>query len=200
MDTGAAASIVYLYSEPGSTMRLDLMRKQPGNTFALKKAVLSQYSICCMNMDCWTESYGLNTATLSLSSVMFSTRNFHPLSRTSSTKPVDHVVLGSEGCSKDCRKAFLQTNTFLVVRILVHTVNLLVVPLLSFTPDTFEYLPETVSVVCYRPYRFFHFSVISPFLIIVIRTVDLHQLARQSDAQFVLLYNLYRYLFLYFGL
>ena len=34
-------------------------------------------------------------------------------------------------------------------------------------------------------------SVISPFLIIVIRTVDLHQLAHPSDAQFVFLYNLY---------
>ena len=99
-----------------------------------------------------------------------------------------------------CRKAFLQTDTFLVVHILVYTVNLLVVLPLSFTPETFEYLPETVSVLRCRPYRFFHFSVISLLLIIVIRTVDLHQLARPSDAQFVFLYNLYRYPLLYLGL
>lgn len=105
----------------------------------------------------------------------------------------------SQRCLDTCWKAFLQTDTFLVVHILVYTVNLLVFPLLSFTPETFEYLPETLYVLGCRPYRFFHFSVISPFLIIVIRTVDLHQLAHPSDAQFVFLYNLYCYLFLYLG-
>ena len=103
-------------------------------------------------------------------------------------------------CLDPCRKAFLQTDTFLVVHILVHTVNLLVVPLLSFTSETFEFLPETLSVLGCRPYIFFHLSVISLLLIIVIRTVDLHQPARPSDAQFVFLYNLYCYLFLYLGL
>ena len=103
-------------------------------------------------------------------------------------------------CLNPCRKAFLQTDTFLVVHILVHTVNLLVVPILSFTPETFEYLPESVSVLGCRPYSFFNFGVISLLLIIVIRTVDLHQLARSSDAQFVFLYNLYCYLVLYLGL
>ena len=86
-----------------------------------------------------------DTATLSLSSIMFSTRNFLLHSRTSPSKSREHVVLGC------------------------------------------------------RPYCFFLFSVISPFLIIVIRTVDLHQLARPSDTQFVFLYNLYCYLFLYLG-
>ena len=54
-------------------------------------------------------------------------------------------------CLDPCRKAFLQTDTFLVVHILVHTVNLLVVPILSFTPETFEYLPESVSVLGCSP-------------------------------------------------
>ena len=103
-------------------------------------------------------------------------------------------------CLDPCRKAFLQTDAFLVVHILVHMLNLLVVPLPSFTSETFEYLPETVSVLGCRPYRFFTFSVISLLLIIVVRTVDLHQLARPSNAQFVFLYNLYCYLFLYLGL
>lgn len=71
-------------------------------------------------------------------------------------------------CLDPCRKAFLQTDTFLVVHILVPTVNLLVVPILSFTPETFEYLPESVSVLGCCPYRFFNFSVISLLLIIVI--------------------------------
>lgn len=49
----------------------------------------------------------------------------------------------SQRCLDTCWKAFLQTDTFLVVHILVYTVNLLVFPLLTFTPETFEYLPET---------------------------------------------------------
>ena len=42
-----------------------------------------------------------DTATLSLSSIMFSTRNFLLHSRISPTKSIDHVVLGSDGCPKD---------------------------------------------------------------------------------------------------
>ena len=39
--------------------------------------------------------------TLSLSSIMFSTRNIIPHSITSLTKSSDQIVLGSEGCFKE---------------------------------------------------------------------------------------------------
>ena len=112
------------------------------------------------------------TATLSQSSMIFSTRNVLPLCSLSLTKSIDHVVFGSDGITigflTRAGSLFFQLAALLVMHLFIYSIHLLVVPGLAVMTKSLEDLPEAVTELRRFADSLLHFTVILLFSVIEI--------------------------------
>ena len=86
-------------------------------------------------------------------------------------------------------QSLLESIPLLIVHCLVHAIHLFMVPSVAVTPDYLKDLPEAVTMFGCFAYGLLHGTVILDRLVVEVRSLDVHHLARPRDAHSIFFYD-----------